>query len=57
MSRKFPTALAHRAEGQSLFEGCGEVPNMKGRNAKVNHFQEERARFETTIGLYGEEGI
>jgi hypothetical protein len=64
MSRNFPTALAalaHRAEGQCMFEGrnteCREVSNMTKRNTKVNHFQEGRARFETTIDLYEKESI
>jgi hypothetical protein len=30
---------------------------MTRRNMKVNHFQEGRARFETTIGLYEKESI
>jgi hypothetical protein len=30
---------------------------MTRRNTKVNHFQERKARFETTIGLYEKESI
>jgi hypothetical protein len=30
---------------------------MMRRNTKINHFQEGRARFETTIGLYEKEHL
>jgi hypothetical protein len=36
---------------------CGGVPNMTRRNTKGNHFQERRARSETTTGLYEKESI
>jgi hypothetical protein len=35
---------------------CGEVLNMTRRNTKGNHFQEERARFETRICLHDKRG-